>query len=144
MQTIVLLAFCAVFYALFEIFAGLAGGKINDWLAAVLYNGTGTVIPLIVYISTTTKGKTTVRGAIYAGLAGVGIMLFSVLLARLFNRGGNLSYVIPTIYGAAIVISSIYGYIFLKEKIGNLQLMGLCFVVAGVFFIVLSKIRISF
>ena len=143
MQTVILIALCAVFYALFEVFAGLAGGKIKDWLAAVLYNCIGTVIPLVVYLSTKAEGKSTARGIIYASLAGVGIMLFSVLLARLFNRGGNLSYVIPTIYGTAIVLSSLFGYLFLKEKVGNLQLVGLCLIIAGVLCVILSKVRIS-
>jgi uncharacterized membrane protein len=142
METVLLILLCAVFYAVFEIFAGLAGGKINDWLAAVLYNGIGTVIPLIVYLSTTAaKGKTTIRGAVYASLAGVGIMLFSVLLARVFNKGGNLSYVIPTVYGIAIVLSSMFGYIFLKDKMTTLQALGLGFIVVGVVCIIYAKAK---
>lgn len=139
MQTLLLIALCAVFYALFEVFAGLAGGKVNDWLAAVLYNGIGTVIPLVVYLSATAKGKTTVRGIIFAGLAGVAIMLFSVLLARIFNKGGNLSYVIPTIYGTAIVLSSLFGYLVLREKVSLLHGIGLAVIAAGITMVIVAK-----
>lgn len=59
MPIIALILICAIFYSAFEIFAGLAGGKVDGWLAAVLYNGIGTVIPLIVYFASTVKGKTT-------------------------------------------------------------------------------------
>lgn len=141
MEVLILVILCALFYAVFEIFAGLAGGKVNEWLAAVLYNGIGTIVPLVVYFATTSKGKTTLKGVVYASLAGVGIMLFSVLLARLFNKGGNLSYVIPAVYGAAIVLSALFGVFFLKEKVALLQLMGLALVLIGVVFIVVSKLK---
>jgi bacterial/archaeal transporter family protein len=143
MQLVALIFLCAIFYALFEIFAGLAGGKINDWLAAVLYNGIGTVIPLIVYFAISAKGKTTGRGITFAALAGIAIMLFSVLLARIFNKGGNLTYVIPTIYGTAIVISSLFGWLVLKEKVSGLQAVGLGLVVLGVGCIVLAKLKLA-
>lgn len=139
MQTLALISLCAIFYALFEVFAGLAGGKINDWLAAVLYNGIGTLIPLIVYLSATGKGKTTIRGIFFAALAGVAIMLFSVLLARLFNKGGNLSYVIPTIYGASIILSSLFGYFVLREKVNLLHGVGLAVIAAGITMVVIAK-----
>lgn len=141
MEVFILIILCAIFYTVFEVFAGLAGGKVNDWLAAVLYNGIGTVVPLAVYFASSAKGKTTWKGVLYASLAGVGIMLFSVLLARVFNKGGNLSYVIPAIYGTAIVMSALFGFLFLKEKLALLQVIGLAFVVVGVSFIVIAKLK---
>ena len=143
MPVIAMIIICALFYAAFEIFAGLAGGKVNSWLAAALYNGIGTVIPLIVYFATTAKGKTTLKGVILASLAGISIMLFSVLLANIFNKGGNLSYVIPTIYGTAILISSLYGLFILKDKVTALEVVGLVLVVFGVTLIALSRHKFS-
>ena len=142
MQVVSLTVICALFYAMFEVFAGLAGGKVNQWLAAVLYNGIGTVIPLIIYLASTVKqGKTTIKGIIYAGLAGVAIMLFSVLLARIFNKGGNLAFVIPAIYGIAIILSSIFGWIFLKEKVSGLQVAGIALMTVGVICVIVAKLR---
>ncbi len=141
MPLVALILFCTLSYSLFEIFAGLAGGKVDNWLAAVLYNGIGTVIPIIIYFISKSKGKTTTSGIIFAGLAGIAILLFSVILARIFNQGGNLSYVIPVVYGGAIVLSSLFGWLCLKEKVGGLQMLGLVLMVVGIAFVVISKIK---
>lgn len=138
---LVLLLVCSLFYALYEVFASLAGGRIDEWLAAVLYNGIGTVIPLVVYFAAHAKGKTTTRGIFFATLAGVMIMLFSVFLARIFNKGGNLGYVVPTIYGIAILLSSLFGWLVLKQKVSSLQLVGLGLVLVGVACIVFAKLK---
>jgi bacterial/archaeal transporter family protein len=143
MPLLLMMLLCALFYAGFEIFAGLAGGKINNWLAVVFYNGIGTIIPLIVYFAVTNKGRTTSKGVIFAGLAGVSIMIFSVLLANVFNRGGNLSYVIPVIYGVAILLSSLYGLILLKDKVSALEIIGLILVILGVGCVALAKHKLS-
>ncbi|WP_394846107.1 EamA family transporter [Pendulispora brunnea] len=141
MEIVLLTLACAVFYSIFAIFAGLAGGKIDDWLASVFYNGVGTVVPLIVYWASSDRGKTTWRGALLAGVAGVGIMLFSVVLARIYTRGGNLSFVVPALYGGAIVLSSLFGWLVLKERVSSLQAAGLAFIVAGIACIVVAKLQ---
>jgi uncharacterized membrane protein len=126
---------------MYEIFAALAGGKVDSWLAAILYNSFGAVIPAFVYFLSRTKGKTTISGIIFAALAGIAILLFSLLLARIFNKGGNLSYVIPLIYGGAIIISSLFGWLFLKDKISVLQGAGLCLIAIGVACVVMAKLK---
>lgn len=142
MQLIILTVLATVFYSMFVIFAGLAGGKINSWLAVVMYNAVATIIPLGIYLFTSSKeSKTTLRGIIYAGLAGVGVLFFSLLLARIFNKGGNLGFVIPTIYGSAIVLTTGFGWLFLKEKVTSLQTVGLALVVIGVAVIIFAKLK---
>ncbi len=141
MPLIVLILLCTLFYTLFAIFAGLAGGKVDNWLAAILYNGIGTVIPFAVYIMSRTKGKTTASGIFFAGLAGIGIFLFSVILARVFNRGGNLAYVIPVVYGGAIALSSLFGWLALKEKVSGIQAAGIVFIIAGVACVAYAKLK---
>ncbi|HEY1835550.1 MAG TPA: hypothetical protein VGG13_01890 [Candidatus Saccharimonadales bacterium] len=141
MNAILLTLVAATVYAGFAIFARLAGDNVNSWLASILYNGIGTVVPLVVYLALNAKGKTSMRGVVFASLAGVCIMLFSVLLARIFTRGGNLGYVIPTVYGGAILLSTIYGWLFLKDKVGGLQLVGLVLLTAGIVLQVVAKVR---
>ena len=141
MPLVALILICTLFYALFEIFAGLAGGKVDEWLAAVLYNGIGTIVPLVVYFISKGRSRSTTSGIVFAALAGVGILLFSVVLARIFNRGGNLAYVIPVVYGGAIVLSSIFGWLCLKEKVSGLQAFGLALVVAGVACVVAARLK---
>lgn len=142
MQLIILTVLATVFYSTFVIFAGLAGGKINSWLAVVMYNAIATLVPLGIYLFSSGKeNKTTLKGVIFAGLAGVGIMIFSILFAKIFNRGGNLGFVIPTIYGSAIVLTTGFGWLFLKEKVSGLQAAGLALVVVGVVIIIFAKLK---
>ena len=142
MQLIILTVLATIFYSMFVIFAGLSGGKINSWLAVVLYNVTGTLVPLVIYLFTSSKGnKTTLRGIIYASFAGIGIMIFSIILAKIFHKGGNLGFVIPTIYGSAIVLTTGFGWLFLKEKVTSLQTVGLALVVIGVAVIIFAKLK---
>ena len=142
MQLIILTVLATIFYCMFVIFAGLAGGKINSWLAVVMYNAIATIIPLAIYLFTSAKeSKTTLKGIIFAGLAGIGIMIFSILLAKIFNKGGNLGFVVPTIYGSAIVLTTGFGWLFLKEKVSGLQAAGLALVVVGVAMIIFAKLK---
>ena len=139
---IILTVLATIFYSMFVIFAGLAGGKINNWLAVVMYNAIATIIPLGIYLFTSAKGgKTTFRGIIYAGIAGIGVLVFSLLLAKIFSKGGNLGFVIPTIYGSAIVLTTAFGWLFLKEKVSSLQAAGLVLVVVGVAVIIFAKLK---
>ena len=141
MEVVILTGVCAVFYALFAICAGMAGGSIDKWLASVLYNGVGTVVPLILYLCGTGTGRTTWKGAAWATLAGVGVMLFSVVLARIYNRGGNLSFVVPALYGGAILISSAFGWLVLRERMTWLSGAGLALILLGIACIVTAKLR---
>jgi bacterial/archaeal transporter family protein len=141
MSVVYLTILCGLFYTAFEIFANLAGNKINSWLAAALYNGIGTVMPIVVYLAISAKGKTTGKGILFAGLAGIAIMGFSVLLARTFSLGGNLGFVIPTVYGIGIVLSSLFGWLILKDKVSGLQTVGLLFIIVGVVVVVIAKRR---
>ncbi|MDB5186160.1 MAG: hypothetical protein JWL85_683 [Candidatus Saccharibacteria bacterium] len=131
----------ALFYSMFIIFAGLSGGKINDWLAAVMFNGIGSLVPLAIYLASSAKGKTTWKGVVYAGIAGVGIMLFSIVLARIFSRGGNISFVAPAIYGTVIMLTSAFGWLVLKEKVTGLQGLGLALILVGVICVIAAKLR---
>ena len=143
MQLAILIALGALFYAGFQIFAALAGGKIDNWLAVVLYNGLSAVLALSLYVSLRAKGKTTFQGIMLATLAGVSILAFSVVLARIFSKGGNLAYVIPTMYGSAIVLSSLFGWWMLKEQLNILQAIGLGLVVLGVLCVIISKLKFA-
>jgi uncharacterized membrane protein len=140
MEVVILTAVCALFYALFAICAGMAGGSIDNWLASVLYNGVGTVVPLIVYLCGAGTGKTTWKGATWATVAGVGVMLFSVVLARIYNRGGNVSFMVPALYGGAILITSTFGWIVLRERVTWLGGAGLALILLGIACIVTAQL----
>jgi len=141
MQAVILAISCGLLYSSFGVFAGLAGGRIDGWLAAALYNAIGTVVPLAVFLLSSARKTVTWNGLLYANLAGVSIMFFSILLARLFNTSGNLAFVLPAVYGGVIVFGACFGWLALAERISLLQLIGLVLVTAGVVCIVLGKLR---
>ncbi len=92
-----------------------------------IFNGMAGVIPLIVFAvlhKHNASGPVTKQGIINSIIAGVFITIFSVLLVKIFGRGGNLAYVLPLVYGGAIVFGSVLGVLFLKESVTALQLLG--------------------
>ncbi len=140
-EIVLLTIACAFFYSIFAVSARLAGGNIDEWLASVFYNGVGMAVPLVVYFSSEVKGRATTRGLFFATLAGVAIMLFSVVLGRIYNRGGHLAFVVPTLYGIAIVSTSIFGWLALKEKVSALSGMGVALIVAGIACVVTARLQ---
>ena len=143
MTTILLLFFAALFYALFMVLISRASGKMDDFFLNTVVNAVGALLPLLVYVVLRfrgTAGSNTKEGWIYGGLAGVAIAVYSVLLVRLFAGGGNLAYVTPTVYGGAIVISSLIGWLVLHESLAPLQLAGVVLVAVGIGCIVAAKL----
>ncbi len=144
MPLIILIVFATVLYTLFDIFASRAGNQIDANLSAVIFNGLGAVLPLIIYAYfKLSKGNnlipTSNAGLAYSGLAGVSIAAFSYLLIKIFEKGG-LGYVIPLIYGGTIVLASLAGWLIFKEDVSVLQILGVAVVVIGIGLIVYSKI----
>ena len=141
MPILALIAIAAVLYALFGLF--VAKSSTNDaFLANGIFNGMAGIIPLIIFAFLyrhNATGPVTKQGIINSIIAGLLITIFSVLLVKIFGRGGNLAYVLPMVYGGAIVIGSILGIIFLKESVSALQLGGIIFVIVGIALIAAAK-----
>ena len=141
MQAVILTITCGLLYTSFGVFAGLAGDRIDSWLAAALYNAIGTLVPLGIFLLSSARKTVTWQGLLYANLAGVSIMLFSILLARLFSMGGNVAFTLPAVYGGVIVFGACFGWLVLSERISLLQLLGVVLVAAGVVCVVVGKLR---
>lgn len=142
MPTIVLIAAAGILYALFEIFFSRAAGKINDYLANVIVNGIGLILPLLVFIALRNREGSTATsrtGLVFSILAGLSIAGFTVLLIKVFARGGNLAYVIPLIYGGALVISALSGWFIFKQSSSILEVSGVIIVTIGIVCIVAAK-----
>lgn len=145
MSLILLIILATIFYTLFQIFSSRAGNKIDANLSAVIFNGLGVALPLVIYaFYKFTKGvkliATTSSGIIYSVLAGIAIALFSVLLIKIFEKGG-LAYVIPLIYGGTIALASLTGWLFFKESVSGLQLLGIVVAIIGIVLIIFSKMQ---
>lgn len=144
MSLIVLIILATIFYTLFAVFASRAGNRIDATLSAGIFGGLSGILPLITYVfyKFSTGAKliaTTSSGIIYSVLAGIAIAVFSILLIKIFEKGG-LAYVTPLIYGGAIALSSLTGWLIFKESVPGLQFVGIIVVIIGSALIVFSKI----
>jgi len=143
MTLIVLIILATISYTLFDIFASRAGGKIDANLSSFVFNIIGALLPLIIYgylkFKKTGLIPTTSSGVVNSLLAGISIAIFSILLIKIFEKGG-LAYVIPLIYGGSILLASLFGWLIFKESVSILQLVGIFVIVIGIGLVVYSKI----
>jgi len=68
----------------------------------------------------------------YSILAGLAVAGFSVLLIRIYARGGALSFVFPTILGGAIALAAAIGWVTLKGSLSLAHVLGVALIVAGI------------
>jgi len=131
-----------VLYALFDFFVAKGSVHSDAFAANGIFNGIGALLPLLVFVvlrARHTQGHTSKYGVIMDVIAGVLIAVFSVILVKLFARGGNLAYVLPAIYGLVVVFGALLGHFVLKEQVSMLQMAGIVVTALGVGMIVLAK-----
>lgn len=132
----ILIIVATIGYAFFQFFSAKAGGKIDGGLVPVIVNLVAVVIPLsLLMIKVANKGNlltTTRSGIVYASLAGLGIAMFAIAFHKIFQYGGNLSYVSPLVFGASIALSTLLSVLFLKETLTVYHLLGIALVVSGI------------
>jgi bacterial/archaeal transporter family protein len=130
------LAIAVVVYTLFGTFNAQAGGRIDAALSSVIFNGVAAAIALAVVVVQRLSGDAPVAlrlsGVTYSVLAGISVGVFSIVLIKIYGRGGQLSFVFPTIYGGAIVLAAIVGWLVLKDDVTTLRLAAVGVIVAGI------------
>ena len=144
MTTIFLVILAGILYTLFDILVARASGKVNDYYANVIFNGLGALIPLIILLVIKAKHQPIQaerHGIILNICAGFAIAAFSILFVNIFAQGGNLSFVIPAIYGIVLVLSSIIGWVLFKEHFSLMGLVGVVQITVGVTVIAVSKLK---
>lgn len=132
-----------VFYAVFIIALSRSAGKLDDALGATIFSSLSAVMPLFVYLaSRASRPKeilpTTKNGLIFIVVAGISVALFNLLILRIFQKG-SLGYVMPIVYGGAILLSSVAGWLWFSAAINTLQVVGILLVVAGIILVGVSK-----
>ena len=114
-----LLILATLVYAAFGIFASQAGGRIDAKLSSGILNGIGAILPLAIWqIQRMTRGgliASSPSGLAFSILAGLAVGVFSILLVTLYARGGELSFVFPVIYGGAIALTAVIGWVALGD-----------------------------
>jgi len=113
-MTLLIVLFAGLFVCHFDFFVS-KGSSANAYLANSIFNGLTTLIPLVIVLPllvhhpTATTNKSAL---VYNILAGIVLTAFSIILVKLFSHGDSLGYVLPVIYGTAIVVGSIFGKVF--------------------------------
>lgn len=143
MNLFITLALAVVAYTGFGIFTAKAGGKIGDLMLGLLTNVVASAVLAVAYVLLRNKSAlpATRTGYIYACLAGLAIGAFSFLVANLFNRAENISFIMPVIYGATLVLVSIIGLLFFKDHATPLGLIGLAVTALGIGLVVYSRLQ---
>jgi len=132
-----------VIYALFGTFNAQAGGRIDAALSSTIFNGLAALISLGVVLwqrhaSETVHVAAQLSGVAYSLLAGVAVGAFSILLIGIYGRGGELSYVFPAIYGGAIALTAVIGWLLLGDTVTSMRVLGVGAIVAGIGLLALS------
>jgi transporter family protein len=130
------IALAIVAYTLFGTFNAQTGGRIDAALSSAIFNGLAAAVALAVVAVQRLGGTAPVAlrlsGVMYSVLAGVAVGVFSIVLIKIYGRGGQLSYVFPTVYGGAIALAATVGWLVLKDDVTPLRLAGVCVIVAGI------------
>ena len=136
------IALAVLLYTLFGTFNAQAGSRIDAALSSAIFNGLAAVIALAVVVVQRLNGSapvaTRLSGVVYSVLSGVAVAVFSIVLIKIYGRGGQLSYVFPTIYGGAIALTATVGWLLLKDDVTPLRMAGVCVILAGIGMLALS------
>lgn len=130
-------AAAALLYALFGAFNSRAGGRIDPALSSAIFNGVAALLSLAVflllkYASHASVLPTRASGAAWSVAAGVAVGVFSILLIAIYGRGGQLAWVFPTIYGGAIALAFVIGWLVFRDAVSPLRVAGVLAIVAGI------------
>jgi len=140
---IVPIAVAIVIYALFGVFNAQAGGRIDPAWSSAMFNGLAALLSLGVvlwqrYVGGPAHVATQTAGVLYSVLAGIAIGAFSIILITIYGRGGELSYVFPVIYGGAIALTTVIGWLVLGEAVDLWRVVGVGTIVAGIAIVAVS------
>lgn len=143
MIVIILIFAATILYTMFDLFVAKAGGKLNDNLAAIIFNGIGAIVPLFIYMLYRSKSnaETSTSGIVYSVLAGISIAAFSVILVNLFARAENVSFILPAIYGGTVILGSLAGIYVFKETLNPFGLAGVALTALGISLLVYSRLH---
>lgn len=136
-----LLVLAVLFRIGFDVSVSRTGGKIDDWLANGLLAAIEAAGALLVFVLIRNNRTlpTTKNGVFFSLLAGVSVLLFTVLLIKIYAQGDNLSYVTPVVYGGTLIGSSLVGWTLLKQPFSLMGSAGIVVIAIGISLVAFSK-----
>lgn len=129
-----------IFYSVGIVLGAAASRHANSNLAAAVTNIISAVVPILFVIPVLSK-KLIVNqkyGIALAALAGVSIAFFVMAINKSYAVN-KVGIVAPIVFGGAIFVSTVASYFIFKEKISQLQLLGLIFLALGFGVIIYSR-----
>jgi uncharacterized membrane protein len=131
----------AVFYGLFDFFVKKTAGKVEDGLAAFIFN-TVSAIVLVVYLAI---GKyrgikifASTEGLIYNVIGGIFIALASITFIKVFSSGSNLSIGVAIVRIGMVILATLLGLFLLQEKLMFKQIIGIIIALFGLFLVLVK------
>lgn len=135
MPWFILVILTALFFGLYNFFIKISAGQIQQILGAVILQAVALLLGSIVLLFLKWRGiplDTSVRGMLYAVLAGICVGMAEITSFYVFSKGVNASVGIPIIVGGTVLVGALLGIIFLKESVSWIQLTGIILILAGV------------
>jgi uncharacterized membrane protein len=127
-----------ILYGIHDILLKQLAGTVNSTVSSLAINGSAAVL-LLLYLLVQSGGKWRFQGPIfqmntvYLVVAGVALGVATITFMNAFNRGGNLSIVVPVVYTGVIGICMLTSVLFFRETMDWRQIMGACLAVVGIF-----------
>lgn len=132
-------AVAAAALAAADVFVKLASGKLPNSLATLLYGAMAFAVGLTWFVADRARGSTeqsSAAGVAYALAVGVSFSTVAVALYGAFRAGAPLSVTSPLVRLSGVIVASVCGVLIWKEPVTPRYIIGVCFAVAGVYFIV--------
>jgi uncharacterized membrane protein len=129
-----------IIYTVAILFSTIASRNTDITLVNAILNTVSAIVPVGLFFALVNKThfQSSKLGIVMSIIAGVGIALFGLALAKSYTVN-KVAIVVPIVFGGAIFLSAILSAIFLKEKITTLQLIGLFFLGIGLAFIIYAR-----
>lgn len=129
-----------LFYTTAIMLGTIAARSANTNLVSAIINGVSAIIPaaVVVPILNSKLFVNSKFGITIAVLAGIAIALFSMSLTKSYSEN-KVAVVAPIVFGGAIFLSAILSTIFFKEKISQIQGVGLFFLGIGFLLIIYAR-----
>lgn len=127
-------------YSIAIILGASAARNLNSNLAAGIINTVSAIIPIAIAIPLITKKNLGSHkfGLIMSVLAGIMIALFVMAINKAYAQN-KVGIVAPVVFGGAIFLSTTLSYFIFKEKVSQLQFIGLLVLAVGFSLVIYAR-----
>jgi drug/metabolite transporter (DMT)-like permease len=130
-----------LFYTAAILLGAYASRRTDSTLVTTITNALAMIIPLATFGFLAAQqriGTITKAGVLAAVACGIAIAIFAMALNKSFTTD-KVAIVTPVVFGGAIILSTIFGFVLFKEKISPFQGIGLVLMTAGLVFVTYAK-----